>query len=165
MDRKLTVEQVRAEVLRFRNAFAMNDKRTLRSLYSSEAGVFNPSNRYLEPGPLTAARCSREYSHPQCAMKFQLGEIHVVLLGEHAEAAVASYTFELHATNVTTALGLIDRHVEHGRATHVFAYNAEGALVMMHEHRSEAAKLGRPAASLPRLPDVASSFFSQDELE
>lgn len=127
---------------RFWQAFATYDLKTLRQMYGSDAAVFHPSARQYELGPLTVTRFEREYGDPECRVNFHLGEIYVTLLGENAQAAVATYTFRLHIVNVVTAAGLIDRDVHCGRATQVFAYDAEGHLQIAHEHRSAAAKPG-----------------------
>ncbi|HZU30606.1 MAG TPA: nuclear transport factor 2 family protein [Candidatus Angelobacter sp.] len=150
MNRKLTTELVRTEVRRFWQAFAQYDVRTINSMYGHDAAVFHPSSKRFELGPLTAARYEREYARPDCKFTFQLGEIHVVLLAENI--AVATYTFELHISNVTTPAGLIDRHVSPGRASQVFACDSEGNIKIVHEHRSTAAKPGGPAASAVQKP-------------
>lgn len=161
MNRKLTRELVEAEVGRCWHTIASNDTQRLRRMYSIEATVFQPRSQRHELGPSTATRCAREYSDPDCKVTFRLGEIHVVLLGEHAEAAVASYTFEFHAINVITALGIVDRHVHNGRATQVFAYDADGAIVIMHDHRSEMA-IAPKAQSAP--PDVLKNTIATSGL-
>ncbi|HYL92451.1 MAG TPA: hypothetical protein VEW69_04775 [Alphaproteobacteria bacterium] len=145
MGSKLTAEQVKTEVRRAWQAISEHDLKTLRCLYGPDAVVFHPSSHRFELGALTVVRFEREYSHPECKVSFQLGEIHVLFLGENAEAAVANYTFELHIKNVVTPAGLIDRHVVQGRATQVFAYASDGKLKIMSEHRSSAAKRGAPA--------------------
>ena len=68
-------------------------------------------------------------------MKVQLGAIEVVVLGE--SAAVASYTFQFHASKVANLLGkAAEEDIQQGRATQVFTRDVEGKLRIVHEHLS-----------------------------
>jgi ketosteroid isomerase-like protein len=136
---KLTVEQVKTEVCRFWNAFASKDSQTLVRFYSVGATVFNSASGRYELGLLSTARREREYFQRNTKIKVDLGEIHVAILGEHAESAVASYTFHFQATNLAMASGGVE-DIPQGRASHVFAYDADGNLCIMHEHLSIPAK-------------------------
>jgi ketosteroid isomerase-like protein len=134
MPTKLTIEQVKAEIHRFWNAFASKDSQTLVRFYSAGATVFNSSSGRYELGLLSTARREREYFQRNTKIKVELGEIHVAVMGEHAESAVASYSFHFHASNLTFAGGIED--IQQGRASHVFAYGPDGNLCIMHEHLS-----------------------------
>jgi len=68
-------------------------------------------------------------------MKVHLGAIEVVMLGD--ESAVASYTFQFHATKVANLLGKgKEEDIQQGRATQVFTRDVEGKLRIVHEHLS-----------------------------
>jgi ketosteroid isomerase-like protein len=136
MPNNMSVDQVKAEVQRFWTVFSTKDAQALRRFYSSGATVFSSSSSRYELGPVSAARRHREYFQRSNAVWVRLGDVHVEMLGEHSEGAVASYTFQFHATNVITASGVIEEDIQLGRATHVFALNALGQLCIVHEHLS-----------------------------
>ena len=132
---RLTTDEVQAEVRRFWSAFAGKSPEGLKGFYAGESSVFGSSSTRAEPGSLAAARRQREYFTPQTTMKVQLGTIEVVMLGEGS--AVASYTFQFHATKVANLLGKgQDEDIRQGRATQVFIRDAEGKLRILHEHLS-----------------------------
>jgi ketosteroid isomerase-like protein len=128
-------EQVRAEVTRYWAAFTSKSPDLLEECYSTDATVFSSTAHRAEPGRLAATRRKREYFHAQTKVRVQLGYIEVQAIGE--QAAVASYTFEFHASKVSGALGrAVEEDIEHGRATQVFVRDAEGHLRIVHEHFS-----------------------------
>ena len=132
---RLTTDEVQAEVRRFWSIFAGKSPEGLKGFYAGESSVFGSSSMRSEPGSLAAARRQREYFTPQTIIKVQLGPIEVVMLGE--SSAVASYTFQFHATKVATLLGkAAEEDSQHGRATQVFTRDAEGKLRIVHEHLS-----------------------------
>jgi len=132
---KVTVDEVQAEVRRFWSVFAGKSPEGLKGFYAGESSVFGSRSTRSEPGSLAAARRQREYFTPQTTMKVQLGAIEVVMLGE--EAAVASYTFQFHATKVANLLGKgQEEDIRQGRATQVFTRDVEGKLRIVHEHLS-----------------------------
>ena len=132
---RLTADEVQAEVLRFWSMFAGKSPEGLKGFYAGESSVFGSSSTRSEPGSLAAARRQREYFTPQTTMKVHLGAIEVVLLGE--SAAVASYTFQFHASKVASLLGKpAEEDIQQGRATQVFARDVEGKLRIVHEHLS-----------------------------
>ena len=132
---KLTVDEVQAEVRRFWSVFSGKSPEGLKGFYAGESSVFGSNSTRSEPGSLAAARRQREYFTPQTSMKAQLGAIEVVILGE--SAAVASYTFQFHATKVASLLGkAAEEDIKQGRATQVFARDTEGKLRIVHEHLS-----------------------------
>ena len=133
---KLTVDQVRAEVVRFWNVFANKDSEALAEFYAHESSVFGSSATRSEPGRLAATRRQREYFGAHSSVKATTGMIEVLILGD-GSAAVADYTFQFHASKVMTALGTpTEENIKHGRATQVFAYDPDGKLRIMHEHLS-----------------------------
>lgn len=135
MPAKLTADEVQAEVRRFWSIFAGKSPEGLKGFYAGESSVFGSSSTRPEPGSLAAARRQREYFTPQTTLKVQLGTIDVVMLG--ADSAVASYTFQLHATKVASLLGKgQDEDIRQGRATQVFLRDVEGKLRIVHEHLS-----------------------------
>src|SRR5574341_2103861 len=132
---KLTVDEVQAEVRRFWSVFAGKSPEGLKGFYAGESSVFGSSSTRSEPGSLAAARRQREYFNPQTTIKAQLGPVEVVMLGD--TAAVASYTFTFHASNVASGLGKAqEEDIQRGRATQVFTRDAEGKLRIVHEHLS-----------------------------
>lgn len=135
MPGKLTADEVQAEVQRFWSIFAGKSPEGLKRFYAGESSVFGSSSTRAEPGSLAAMRRQREYFTPQTTIKAQLGAIEVVMLGEGS--AVASYTFQFHATKVAgLATKGQEEDIQHGRATQVFARDAEGTLRIVHEHLS-----------------------------
>jgi hypothetical protein len=134
----MTAEQVKSAVERFWNAFSTKSDNVLADFYGHESSVFGSSAVRAEPGRLAAARRKREYFNPSTSVKVILGPIEVLPLGE--AAAVASYTFQFHASKVATATGAAEEKFEHGRATQVFAYDLDGHLRIMHEHLSIAGR-------------------------
>lgn len=132
---KVTADDVQAEVRRFWSIFAGKSPEGLKGFYAGESSVFGSSSTRAEPGSLAAARRQREYFTPQTTMKVHLGPIEVVMLGD--EAAVASYTFQFHATKVANLLGKgHEEDIQQGRATQVFIRDVEGKLRIVHEHLS-----------------------------
>jgi len=137
---KLSSEIVKGEVQRFWNAFTGKQAQTLMEFYAPEASVFSSSANRAEPGRLAAARRQREYFHAKASLRAVPGVIDVVLLGDFA--AVASYTFQFHASRVAAALGeSVEEDIRHGRATQVFAYDPDGNLRIVHEHLSHVDKI------------------------
>ncbi|HUK86744.1 MAG TPA: hypothetical protein VLT85_03690 [Terriglobales bacterium] len=136
---KITAEQVRAEVKRFWTVMSSKRADQLAEVYAHESTVFSSSGARPEPGRLAAARRQREYFQPLTTVTTTLGMIEVVLLGE--SAAVASYTFQFHASKVATAAGgTVEEIIEHGRGTQVFQLEPDGSLRIVHEHLSSVDK-------------------------
>jgi ketosteroid isomerase-like protein len=137
---KLTPEQVRAEVKRFWTIFSNKRADQLEEVYAHESTVFSSTGARPEPGRLAAARRQREYFQPLTTVTTTLGLIEVVMLGE--DAAVASYTFQFHASKVASAKGgVVEEIIEHGRGTQVFVLEPDGTLRIVHEHLSSVDKL------------------------
>jgi ketosteroid isomerase-like protein len=135
----ISVEQVRAEVGRFWGAFAAKSADVIESFYLPEATVFSSLASRAEPGRLAVTRRKREYFHPESHLRVQLGPIEVHPIGDIA--AVASYTFEFHASRVSGALGkVVEEDIQNGRATQVYVQQADGRLCILHEHLSLVAK-------------------------
>ena len=135
---RLTADEVRAEVSRYWIAFSSKSRETLEEFFAHESVVFPTSATRAEPGRLTAARRDREYFGPRTTVKVSTGFIDVMLIG--ADAAVATYTFQLSATNVANgALSGGNEEIKFGRATQIFATDPEGRLRIVHEHLSVAA--------------------------
>jgi ketosteroid isomerase-like protein len=134
---RLTAEDIRAEVSRYWTAFTSKSRESLEDFYAHESTVFPTSATRPEPGRLTAARRDREYFGPRTSLKVSTGFIEVTLIGE--DAAVASYTFQLSATNVASSVVQNGtEEIKFGRATQVFATDPEGSLRIVHEHLSVA---------------------------
>jgi ketosteroid isomerase-like protein len=144
MVQKLTAEQVKGEVLRFWNAFTDKAANQLMEFYASESTVFSSVSNRSEPGRLAAARRQREYFHAKSSLRATVGTIDVILLGD--TAAVASYTFQFHASKVASTLGhASEEDIRNGRATHVFALDPDGKVRIMHEHFSAIEKVAASA--------------------
>ena len=136
---KLTIDQIRGEVQRFWNIFTTKNGPVLAEFYGPESSVFSSVSGRSEPGRLAAARRQREYFHALSQLRATVGSIDVVLLGD--TAAVASYTFQFHATKVAgTASQKQEENITNGRATQVFSYDADGKLRIVHEHLSSVDK-------------------------
>src|SRR3954468_22315516 len=133
---KFTADEVRAEVTRFWNVFTSKAPELLEQFYAPDASVFSSNGIRSEPGRLAVTRRRREYFEKQTAVRVQVGMVDVDIVGD---VAVASYTFTFHASRVAAGLGKdIEEKLEHGRATQVFAPDAEGKLRIIHEHLSAA---------------------------
>ena len=131
----ISVEQVRAEVSRFWGAFTGKLSDEIEKFYLPDSTVFSSIAHRAEPGRLAATRRKREYFHPQSRIRAQVGTMEVLPIGE--AAAVASYTFEFHASRVMGALGKdVEEDIQNGRATQVFVQQPDGKLCILHEHLS-----------------------------
>src|SRR5689334_9745235 len=108
MESKLNVELVKQEIERFWKAVEQKDSKSLLRFYAGGATVFSSSSKRHELGPLSATRRQREYFQRDSRVKADIGNVHVIVLGEHAESAVASYTFQLQASHVATMIGETD---------------------------------------------------------
>jgi ketosteroid isomerase-like protein len=136
---KISAEQIKAEVQRFWSTFTSKNAEQLMEFYSPEASVFSSVTARPEPGRLAAARRQREYFHGRSSLRASVGMIDVILLGD--VAAVASYTFQFHASKVASGLSeQADEEIKAGRATQVFALDPEGKLRIVHEHLSSVDK-------------------------
>lgn len=131
----LTVEQVRAEITRFWAAFTSKTADVVEDFYLPEATVFSSNGHRAEPGRLAATRRKREYFHAQTKIRVQLGAAEVQVV--NGCAAVASYTFEFHASKVSGAMGkAMEEDIERGRATQVYVLSDDGKPRILHEHFS-----------------------------
>jgi ketosteroid isomerase-like protein len=130
---ELSPEAVRSEVARFWNAFSAKNVEVLEDFYAHESVGFGSSSTRSEPGRLSATRRQREYFASSSPIRAQISQIDVVMVGE--SAAVASYSFEFHATR-STATGKSEENIRNGRATQVFAFDPDGRLRIFHEHFS-----------------------------
>lgn len=137
---KITPEQVREAVKRFWSIMSSKRADQLAEVYAHESTVFSSTGARPEPGRLAAARRQREYFQPLTTVTTSLGMIEVALLGD--SAAVASYTFQFHASRVATAKGgVAEEIIEHGRGTQVFQLDADGNLHIVAEHLSSVDKM------------------------
>lgn len=131
----LSVETVRAEVARFWNAFTAKSAEALEEFYAHESSVFGSTASRAEPGRLAATRRKREYFTAQSSLRAQTGYVDVVMVGD--QAAVASYTFQFHATKVASLTSkATEEHITNGRATQVFGVDSDGGIRIFHEHFS-----------------------------
>ena len=131
----ISAEQVRSEVERFWSAFSSKASDVIESFYLPESTVFSSVSSRAEPGRLAATRRKREYFHPQNRIRVQLGPVEVHAIGD--SAAVATYTFEFHATKVMRGLGKdVEEDIQNGRATQVFVQQPDGRICILHEHLS-----------------------------
>lgn len=129
----LSPETVRSEVARFWSAFSAKNVETLEAFYAHESVGFGSSSTRSEPGRLSATRRQREYFSSSSPIRAQISQIDVVMIDE--SAAIASYSFEFHATR-TTATGKFEENIRNGRATQVFAFDPDCRLRIFHEHFS-----------------------------
>jgi ketosteroid isomerase-like protein len=131
----LTAENVRAEVTRFWNAFTSKSIDALEDFYAHQSSVFGSVSNRPEPGRLAAKRREREYFQAESLLRYQLGNVDVVLLSD--ASAVACYTFQFHATKLSGSAKRIEEHIGNGRATQVFAFDpADQKIRIYHEHLS-----------------------------
>lgn len=132
---EMTAEVVRAEIARFWAAFTSKTADVVEDFYLPESTVFSSNGHRAEPGRLAATRRKREYFHAQTKVRVQTGRVDVQMIG--GGAAVASYTFEFHASKVSGTLGrAVEEDIERGRATQVFVLDETGRPRILHEHFS-----------------------------
>lgn len=131
----LSPEVIRNEVARFWKAFTDKDVVMLEDFYAHESVGFGSASTRSEPGRLSATRRQREYFGTSAPIRVQISPVDIVILEERA--AVASYTFEFHATR-TSATGKSEEHIRNGRATQVFGFDPDGQIRIFHEHMSMA---------------------------
>src|SRR5258708_25629946 len=101
MTNKLTVEQVKGEVLRFWNVFMEKNADALMNFYAPDSSVFSSVSARVEPGRLSAARREREYFHAKSSVRSTTGNVEVILVSD--TAAVGEYNLTFHATRVSRA--------------------------------------------------------------
>jgi len=116
-------------------AFASKSEQQLSSLYEPDAVVFGSFSTRREAAPVAMVRRRREYFSADTALRVNVGDIDVRLIGA---AAVATYTFTFTATNVGGRRSKANEVIQHGRATQVFQIEGE-RLHIVHEHLSVAA--------------------------
>jgi ketosteroid isomerase-like protein len=135
MASKLTVEQVKGEVLRFWNVFMEKNAEALMNFYAPDSSVFSSVSARVEPGRLAAARRDREYFHTKSTVRSTTGSVDVILVSD--TAAVANYNFTFHATKVAGGMaGSNEEDIKQGRATQVFRLESDGRVLIVHEHLS-----------------------------
>src|SRR5260221_6192958 len=98
MSARLTVEQIKGEVLRFWNVFMEKNAEALMNFYAPDSSVFSSISARVEPGRLSAARREREYFHAKSTVRSTPGNVEVILVSD--TSAVAVYNFAFHATKV-----------------------------------------------------------------
>lgn len=131
----LTPEAVREEVNRFWTAFTTKSLEVLEDYYAHESSVFGSLGSRPEPGRLAAKRREREYFQKDSVLRSQIGIVDVVMLGD--TAAVATYSFQFHATKLAGAVSRTEEHISNGRATQVFAIDPQDKKIRIYnEHFS-----------------------------
>jgi len=130
----LSPEAVRAEVARFWNTFISKSSEMLEEFYAHESTVFGTASTRSEPGRLAATRRQREYFITQSILRANTGVVDVIMLDERS--AVATYTFQFHASKLSRAAKQQEEHIGQGRATQVFGIDTDGKIRIFHEHLS-----------------------------
>lgn len=139
MSGKLTVEQVKGEVLRFWNVFMEKNSDALMNFYAPDSSVFSSISARVEPGRLAAARRQREYFHAKSTVRSTTSNVEVILVSD--TAAVANYNFTFHATKVAAGVAqTAEENIKQGRATQVFRLEPDGRVLIVHEHLSSVDK-------------------------
>ncbi len=131
---QISDDQIRAEVQKFWRSFTAREKADFEQRYLPTAVCFPADGRRSEPARLMWVRREREFFSPQASVSAKLGMIHVQLL--RADLAVASYSFHFAVVRVMPNGKRMQVDVPFARATQVFQRDAEGALVIIHEHLS-----------------------------
>jgi hypothetical protein len=135
---KITEEQVQAAVRRYFQVLSDKISGELEEMYTSDSLVFGAYVPRGEPGRISAARRQREYFKPQTNYRAEItGTIEVQILSD--KVAVASHTMRAYALNMEEpTLGKrFNRTVRDGRGTHVFVLDAQGKLLLAHQHISD----------------------------
>ncbi len=136
---KLSPQTVVAVVARYWDAMMSKSSEVLEEYYAHESSVFSTSAVRTEPGRLAATRRAREYFGPRTSVRVTTNSLEVIPVGE--SAAIATYTFQLHATRTEPLSGrTVEEEIRNGRATQVFALDPEDNLRIIHEHLSVATR-------------------------
>jgi hypothetical protein len=135
---KITVEQVQAAVRRYFASMADKKPGELVKMYAYEATTFNPFSQRPELGQVAAARLEREYFKPLARFHTEFtSPIEVQFLADNV--AVAVHTYRSYAKNLEDPIRgkRYNRSVLDGRGTHIFILDAEGKLILAHQHLSD----------------------------
>jgi ketosteroid isomerase-like protein len=132
---RLTAELIKREVERFWHTFQAKDAEALHQFYAPEATVFGSSSARPEPGRLASARRQREYFHSKTVVRVNLGNMDVLLLGDHS--GVCGYSLDFDASRVAVGVEVeAEEHIRQGRVSQVFSYDSDDRLRIVHEHIS-----------------------------
>jgi len=135
---KITVEQVQAAVRRYFAAMADKKPGELVKMYAYDATSFSPYSPRAELGRVAAARREREYFKPHTSFRADItSPIEVRFLADNV--ALAIHTFRTWAKNLEEPIlgKRYNRGVPDGRGTHIFMLDAEGKLILVHQHLSD----------------------------
>jgi ketosteroid isomerase-like protein len=136
--RKITVEEVQDAVLHYWAAMEAKEAGDLVRMYSYDAVTFNPFSARAELGQVAAARLEREYFIPLTHFHADItSPIEVQFLSDNV--AVAMHTYRSYARNLEDSIRgkRYNRTVQDGRGTHLFVLNADGKLILAHQHLSD----------------------------
>jgi ketosteroid isomerase-like protein len=132
----ITSERVRRAVQDFWDAFTHQAKNRFQELYSPTAVCFAADGRRSEPARLMWVRREREFFGPKSSVGAKVGAVSVQILGPNL--ASASYGFHFSIIRILPNGSRVEVEVPFGRATQVFQREADGRLLIIHEHLSSA---------------------------
>lgn len=132
----ITAERVRRAVQEFWDAFSHQEKSRFQELYSPTAVCYAADGRRSEPARLMWVRREREFFGPKSSVGAKVGAVSVQILGPNV--ASASYGFHFSIVRILPNSHRAEIEVPYGRATQVFQREADGRLLIIHEHLSSA---------------------------
>jgi len=145
----ISEEEVRSAVRRYWEVYTSRKPGGLAELYTFDALIFSAFSARPELARVGCARRDREYSaNAETKVQYKLtSPIEVRILADNV--ALAIYTFHWVATNIREPIlgKTVSRTIADGRQTHVFVSNADGQLVMVHQHASDVCRA--PAEATP----------------
>lgn len=132
----ITSDQIRWRVSEFWDAFTHQAKSRFQEMYSPTANCFGADGRRNERARLMWVRREREFFGPKSSVGAKVGVVTVQLLTP--SLAVASYPFHFSLIRILANGSRVQLEVPFGRVTQVFQREANGNLVIIHEHMSSA---------------------------
>ena len=136
MTSSISPGQVRTGIEYFWRIMCGQSPGPLEDLYASNAVVLTGKARKPEPAHAVMERRARQISSPSAEAVAELGAIDIEIID--SGIAIASYTYKFHNKRPDQSGGVIKRHTMFGRATQIFQQEADGKLLIVHEHLSAA---------------------------
>jgi len=125
-------EQIRAQVHRFWKILSGKSNGSLEPFYAAGATAFTGKSKRPEFAALAVARRMRKLSAPEYELDAEVAEVEVQVL---ENAAIASYTYQIHAIRKQADGTRLEKNTRYGRATQIFQNDGNG-LQIVHEHLS-----------------------------
>jgi ketosteroid isomerase-like protein len=135
MDRILP-EQIQQHVLKFWRTLNGESPGGTEGMYSPTATVFTGKARHSEPASLVVVRRTRQSASRTRGSHVEVGSIELQIVGN--SVAIASYTYQMHASALKGEGRQVQFNTFPGRATQIFHLDAAAVPRVVHEHLSAA---------------------------